>query len=121
MTVRRLPTAVAIVFAASMSASYAGPCSQAIDNTQAKFDAKLGAQAAVGPTAPESHAATAHHQPTPDSIAGAEEKLGVLSDERVAAFTEALGRAREADRVGDLSTCERALNQAQGVLGEEAP
>jgi hypothetical protein len=121
MTVRRLPTAVAIVFAASMSASYAGPCAQAIDNTQAKFDAKLDAQAAVGPTAPESHAATAHHQPTPDSIAGAEEKLGVLSDERVAAFTEALGRAREADRVGDLSACEQALNQAQGILGEEAP
>jgi hypothetical protein len=36
-----------------MSASYAGPCSQAIDNAQAKFDAKLDAQAAVGPTAPE--------------------------------------------------------------------
>jgi hypothetical protein len=121
MTVRRLPTAFAILFTASMSASYAGPCTQAIDSTQAKFDAKLDAQAAVGPTAPESHAATAHHQPTPDSIAGAEENLGVLSDEQVAAFTEALGRARKADRVGDLSACEQALNQAQGILGEEVP
>lgn len=121
MTVGRLSTVAAIMFAASMSASYAGPCSQAIDNTQAKFDAKLDARAAVAPTAPESHAATAHHQPTPDSIAGAEEKLGVLSDERVAAFTEALARAREADRIGDLSACEQALNEAQSILGDEAP
>jgi hypothetical protein len=120
MTMRRFLAATAIIVAIP-GASYAGPCSQAIDRTQAKFDAKLDAAAAVGPTAPESHAATAHHQPTPDSIAAAEENLGTLSDEQVAAITGALGRAREADRVGDLSACEQALNQAQGILGEEAP
>jgi hypothetical protein len=121
MTVRRLLVAAAIVVATPLSESYAGPCSQAIDRTQAKFDAKLDAAATVGPTATESHAATAHHQPTPDSIAAAEEKLGILSYEQVVAITDALGRARDADRAGDLNACEQALNQAQHVLGEEAP
>ena len=43
----------AIAFAAAMSASYAGPCSDEIDNMQARIDAKLEAQAAAGPTARE--------------------------------------------------------------------
>ena len=43
----------AIAFAAAMSASYAGPCSDEIDNMQARIDAKLEAKAAAGPTARE--------------------------------------------------------------------
>ena len=43
----------AIAFAAVMSASYAGPCSDEIDNMQARIDAKLEAKAAAGPTAHE--------------------------------------------------------------------
>ena len=43
----------AIAFAAAMSVSYAGPCSDEIDNMQARIDAKLEAKAAAGPTARE--------------------------------------------------------------------
>jgi hypothetical protein len=46
MTVRRLLAATAIVVAASMSESYAGPCAQEIDRVQAKIDARLEAKAA---------------------------------------------------------------------------
>jgi hypothetical protein len=118
MAIQRLLVTSAIILALSVSASYAGPCSQEIDRMQAKFDAKLEARAAVAPSAPESPAATAHHQPTPNSIAGAEAELGVLSPKQVTAVTEALGRAREADRVGDQSACEQALSVAQHTLGE---
>jgi hypothetical protein len=118
MTVLRLIAASAITLATSMSASYAGPCSEQIDRTQAKFDAKLRASAAGAPSAPESPAAREHHQPTPNSIAAAEARLGALSDEKATAVTNALGRAREADRVGDESTCEQALSEAQQTLGE---
>jgi hypothetical protein len=83
MTVRRLLAATAIVVAASMSESYAGPCAQEIDRVQAKIDARLEAKAAAGLSAPESPAATAHHQPTPESIAAAEARLGDLPPERV--------------------------------------
>jgi hypothetical protein len=51
MSIQRLVVACAAAFAALMSASYAGPCSQGIDRVQAQFDAKLEANAAVGPSA----------------------------------------------------------------------
>ena len=47
---------------------FAGDCSQAIAEMQAKIDAKLGAAASAGRAAPESSAATMHRQPTPGSI-----------------------------------------------------
>src|SRR5271155_5277592 len=62
--------------AASASAAFAGPCTSEIALTQARFDAKLAAAARKGPTARESIAATDSRQPTPDSIAAAEAKLG---------------------------------------------
>ena len=118
MTVRRLVAATAIVVAASMSESYAGPCAQEIDRVQAKIDARLEAKAAAGLSAPESPAATAHHQPTPESIATAGARLGDLPPERVTAAFAAMGRARDADRVGDRSACEQALSEVQSTLGE---
>ena len=39
-----------IAFAASISASYGGPCSDEISNMQARIDAKVHAMAAAGPT-----------------------------------------------------------------------
>jgi len=118
MAVPRLLAISAIILALSVSTSYAVPCSQQIDRMQAKFDAKLEARAAVAPSAPESPAATAHHQPTPNSIAGAEAKLGIVSPEQVTAITEAFERAREADRAGDQSACEAALSEVQHTLGQ---
>lgn len=62
--------------------------------------------------------ATLHHQPTPKSVAAAETQLGDLSPERIKAVFGAMGRAREADRVGDQSACEQALSEVQRTLGE---
>ena len=103
MSIQRLVVACAAAFAALMSASYAGPCSQGIDRVQAQFDAKLEANAAVGPSARESTAATINRQPTPDSIAAAEPKLGEISPESVQAVQASMARARDADRAGDQS------------------
>jgi hypothetical protein len=91
MTIQRSPIAFAI-FAASISAGYAGPCSQEI------------ATAAVS-SARESTAATMHRQPTPHSIATGESELGDLSPEQVTAVTALMARAREADSAGDESAC----------------
>jgi hypothetical protein len=117
MTMRRLLAATAIIVAIP-GASYAGPCSKEIDREQAKIDAQLAAAAAAGPTAPESLAATAHRQPTPDSIAAAEGKLGELSPDQATAVFAAMGRARDADSAGDQTACEQALSEVQHILGE---
>jgi hypothetical protein len=115
---RSLVACVAVVLAASISASFANPCSQAIDRVQAKFDAILEAQAGAGPSARESAAATMHRQPKPDSIAAAESKLGDVSPEKVQAVEALLTRAHDADRAGDQSTCEQALADVQRILGQ---
>jgi hypothetical protein len=117
MTVRRLLAATPMVVAALMSESYAGPCAQEIDRAQAKIDARLEAKAAAGLSAPESLAATAHHQPTSESIAAAEARLGDIPPERVTAVNAAMDRARDADRVGDLSACEQASGRAFTLWG----
>jgi len=119
MSIRRSLVICAIVFAASRSVANAGPCSQGIDRLQAQFDAKLEANAAAGPSARESTAATMNRQPTPNSIAAAEAKLGEISPEKVQAVEAAMARAREAYRVADKSACERALADAQRMLGQQ--
>ena len=118
MTIRRLLAVAAIGIVVPVSASYAGPCLQEIGRMQAKIDARLEARAAAGSSAPESTAATQHHQPTPDSIAATEIQLGNVSPERVTAVFAAMGRAREADRVSDQNACEQALNEVQRTLNE---
>jgi hypothetical protein len=118
MTIRRSLTTVAVILAASTSASYAGPCSEAIDRMQAKIDAKLEAAAAAGPSGMETGAATMHRQPTPRSVAGAEVRLGDVSKEQAEVFGAAMVRAREADRVGDQGACEQALSDAERALSQ---
>jgi hypothetical protein len=118
-SIRRSLVICAMVFVASRAVANAGPCSQAIDRLQAQFDAKLEANAAAGPSARESTAATLNHQPTPNSIAAAEAKLGEISPETVQAIEGAMARAREADRVGDPSACGQALAEARGSLGQQ--
>ena len=88
MTAPRLLVFGAIAFIASISASYAGPCTDDIDKMQSRIDAKLQAKAAAGPTGRQVGAST-HVQPTPRSIAAAEEKLGEVSAETVAAVITA--------------------------------
>jgi len=106
------------ILAASGSASFAGPCSQQIERTQAQIDAKLEASAAAGPAAGESAAALRSRQPTPESIAAAESKLGEISQETMTVMTAAMARAREADRAGDQRACDRALAEVQRALAQ---
>jgi hypothetical protein len=107
MITLRSATLGAAACLASMSMSYAGPCSGEIDRVQARVDAKLEARAATGPSGPESAAATRHQQPTPGSIAAAESRLGDFSAATVAAIKAGMTRAREADRAGDAAACEQ--------------
>jgi len=117
MSIQRLLVAGAAALVASVSASYAGPCSQEIDRVQATIDARVNATAGAGPSARESTAATAHRQPTPGSIAEAEARLGEVPPQKLEAITAAMARAREADGAGNQSACEQALADAQRALG----
>jgi hypothetical protein len=113
---------VAAALAASVGfgwalAAHAGPCEKDIAEVQSAFDAALAAAAAAGPVATESSAATMHRQPTAASVAQAEERLGDLSQEKVAPFAEAITRARDAAGAGDEAACERAVDEARGALG----
>src|ERR1700679_3901382 len=93
----------------SMLPSYSGPCSQQIEQTQDRIDAKLDSIARAGATAKQSVAATLSHQPTPRSIAKAEAAIGDISPETQRTLADAMDRAREADAVGDRTACDRAL------------
>ncbi len=112
---RLLVLAAALV--ASASAVHAGPCAQQIDLMQARFDAKLEAAAKKGPMGRETNAATDHRQPTPDSIAAAEAKLGDLSARTVEVIENGMARARKADVAGDKGACEQALAEVQRAIG----
>jgi hypothetical protein len=103
---------------ASVSTSYAGPCSADIDALQRRIDANLEAKAAAGPTGKEGAAAGMSDQPTPRSIAEAEEKLGDISAATVDATRQAMARARAADSAGDKSACEQALAEAKRLIGQ---
>jgi hypothetical protein len=115
MSIHRLLLSAAALFLPILP-SHAGPCSDEIDRMQIEVDARIEAIAAAGPTARESTAATLNRQPTPGSLAAAEEKLGdgPQTEEAVAA----LARAREAVRANDKSACEKALADARRAIGD---
>jgi hypothetical protein len=102
-------------FVASVSASHAGPCTAQIEAVQAQVDARAAAIAGAGPVARESTSALLHRQPTPGSIARAEENLGEGASIEMA--LSALERAREADRGGNVGNCEQALAEARRAIG----
>jgi hypothetical protein len=102
----------------SAAASFAGPCSTDIDAMQHRIDAALEAKAAGGPAGKQGAAAGLSHQPTPQSLAAAEEELGDISPATVDAMRQAMARARTADSAGDKSACEAALAEVQRLLGQ---
>ena len=93
----------------------AGPCSGEIDRIQPGVDALIAAAAAAGPAGRQSTAATTHRQPTPNSIAAAEAR--VKEGARAERAKAAMARARDADRAGDTSACERALADVRREIG----
>jgi len=107
----------AALLALSTIGSHATPCSHEIDRMQAQVNARLEAKAGGGPVAPESSGALLHHQSTPGSIATAESRLGELPPQTAEAVGQAMGRARQADRAGDLSACQQALSDVQAAIG----
>jgi hypothetical protein len=108
---------IACALAGSTITCYAGVCSDAVASMQTRVDAKLDAIAGAGRAAVESGGALMHRQPTPSSVATAEEKLGELSPEKMGAIRAAMAHAREADAAGDKAACERALAEAQALIG----
>jgi hypothetical protein len=102
----------------SATPTFAGPCTQQIGVMQGQIDARLEAAAATGPSGRETTAATMNRQPTPKSIAAAEVQLGDISAKTMQAIEGAMARAREADRAGDRTACEKALGDVKNAMGD---
>jgi hypothetical protein len=118
MTVFRTIAGAVAVSSLLISAGYAGPCSDDIGRVEVQIAKKLDALAATGPTGAEDATAFGRHlQPTPGTLATAEEKLGDVSRKKVDAVKSAMGRARAADAAGDKSACEQALADVERELG----
>ena len=114
MSIWRVVALSASVLAISMTAGFAGPCMEQIERMQAQVDARIEAVAAARAVARESRAATMHREPTPASIAAAEERLdeGTRAEQALAAMK----RARAADEAGDNTACEQALEDARRAI-----
>ena len=115
MTNVRLLLLSAVALAATIDAGEAGPCTADIDQLQAELDAKLDATAGSSRFGRESLGADLHHEPTPGSIARAEERLGEGSD--LGQALAALERARKIDETGNRFACEQAIAEARRALG----
>jgi len=118
MNIRYAIASSAVALLLSTGPSLAGPCTKALADAQAAYDARLDQAAAAGPTATESTSATLHHQPTPNSVAQAEVRVGDISPARAQAFSDAMARGSAADEAGDRKTCEAALAEADRALRE---
>lgn len=96
-------------------AALAGPCDQAVKDTQEALDRLIADLAATGPTAPESDGALLSHEPTPGGIAQEEAELGEgVAPEKA---QQALDRARAASAAGDENACQAEVAAARDALG----
>jgi type II secretory pathway component HofQ len=116
MIIRNAIAPAATAFALIVAPAGAGPCTDRIYQADLAVEKLLDAAAANGAPAPQSSFATMHRQPTPGTVASAEEKAGNLSPAQVQAITEDLDAARDADDKGDSAACEKALNEAERML-----
>jgi hypothetical protein len=116
MIIRSAAALAGIALVLGAAPAYAGPCTDRIYQTDLAVAKLLDAAAAQGRTAPQSAFATMHRQPTPGSVASAEQQAGDLSSADVQAITEAMDEARHADDQGDSPGCEKALSQVDRVL-----
>jgi hypothetical protein len=115
-TLRAIPF-LAMGIGMSISSSHAGPCSRDIDKMQGRIDSALEAKAAAGPAAKEGTFAGMSKQPTPQSMAAAEEELGEVSPQTLDGARRAMPKARAADSAGDSSACASALAEVQRAIG----
>ena len=118
MKIATMLTLSAVMFTASISATLAGPCSADIDAMMVKFDAALNSKAATGLSAKQQSTVGGRHvQPTPNSMAAAEAKVGGLSPETIEQIRGSMAQARTADAAGDNVACKEALAEAQRMIG----
>jgi hypothetical protein len=96
----------------SKSPGNAGPCAREIDREWTEVGAKIQARVGAGRSTIQGIVGLLHHQPTPRSIAAAEEKAADMWVPLETAVI-ALARAREADHANDPATCREALMAAQ--------
>ena len=116
MIVRNAIAPAATALALMAAPADAGPCTDRIYQADLEVEKLLDAAAANAKPAAESSFATMHRQPTPGTVASAEEKAGELTSAQVEAITEKLDAARDADDKGDRAACEKALNEAERML-----
>jgi len=109
----RVIAASTVVLLFGAGAGEAGPCAAQIEQVdqQIRKAQAAGSPGGAGvPSAPQSVGAQLHHQPTPGSVASAE-------DEAREAANAALQRARAADAAGDAAACAKALKEAKDLYG----
>ena len=116
MIVRLAPALAGMAIILGAGPAYAGPCADRIYQTDLDVAKLLDSAAARGQPAAESTFATMHRQPTPGSIASAEQDAGDLTSEEAQAITEAMDEARHADDAGDRDGCEKALSDVDRML-----
>ena len=117
---KRLTIATGAAALAILSApAFAGPCENEIYQADLALGKRLNAAAAGGRTGTESTFATRHRQPTPATVAGAEAKLGELTEADVERIETFMDEARKADAANDKAACEKALAEARKILGPQ--
>lgn len=116
MTFRQATAVAGVALILGAAPAHAGPCTDRIYETDLDVAKLLGSAAAQGRPAAESTFATMHRQPTPGSIASAEQDAGDLTSEEAQAITEAMDVARHADDAGDRAGCEKALGDVDRML-----
>ena len=116
MIVRQAATVGGIALILGAAQAHAGPCTDRIYQTDLDVAKILDSAAAQGRPAQQSTFATMHRQPTPGSVASAEQQAGDLTVDEMQAITEAMDVARHADDAGDLAGCEKALGDVDRVL-----
>ena len=116
MIVRQAAAVAGMAFILGAAPAHAGPCTERIYQTDLDVAKLLDSAAAQGQPAAESTFATMHRQPTPGSIATAEQDAGDLTSEEALAITEAMDEARHADDESDQAGCEKALSDVDRIL-----
>ena len=116
MIVRQAAALAGMALILGAAPAHAGPCTDRIYQTDLDVSKLLDSAAAEGRPAAQSAFATMHRQPTPGSIASAEQQAGDLTSEEVQAITEAMDVARHADDAGDRDGCEKALSDVDRML-----
>jgi hypothetical protein len=99
---------IAVLVAGAVDAQ-AGPCTTQIATIERAIQGTTPSPDS-GASAPQSVGAQLHHQPTPGSVEGAENRAR-------ADGLAALDRARKADAAGDAAACAKAIEDAKLIYG----